>query len=342
MKKFLASILATIITATSACSSLFASAIFTPVNEDTVDKLLEKGYTEIVDQSDPSSPLLKDNYYFCRLFRNGYDYKFVEYFGSNAGAIEITSGEEQFQEIYDAYKDELNFSNDEYENGVWRFSDIIRGNSTIPDDSTIQKKLHLLKKMLEEATAKGVTFDQLFYKRLNGCVSEVEHYGDICFENVTDEQAAEIGKCYRNAYIAEYPLTDKNYEFVNKSEQDSDTYEILGFAEFTEPTMAMLQEQFPDVTFTFRHRFEILESTSGLETPAVDLLTMANSAFGDVNLDGKIDLTDTILVKKFDAGAVMLAEEQKANADLDGNGTVDSNDAVQLLRFLLRMEEAIG
>lgn len=59
--------------------------------------------------------------------------------------------------------------------------------------------------------------------------------------------------------------------------------------------------------------------------------------YGDTNLDGKIDLTDAILLNKAVAGAVQLSAQSAANADCDNNGSLDTNDSITLLRFLTQI-----
>ena len=59
--------------------------------------------------------------------------------------------------------------------------------------------------------------------------------------------------------------------------------------------------------------------------------------YGDTNLDGRVDITDAVLLNKSVAGAVVLEGDAKQNADCDGSNEIDSNDAVVLLRFLVHI-----
>ncbi len=64
----------------------------------------------------------------------------------------------------------------------------------------------------------------------------------------------------------------------------------------------------------------------------------AGTLYGDINLDGRVDITDAVLLNKVAAGAVTLdTPEKQANADCDANGEVDSKDAVVLLKFLVSL-----
>ena len=56
---------------------------------------------------------------------------------------------------------------------------------------------------------------------------------------------------------------------------------------------------------------------------------------GDVNLDGKIDLTDSVVLNKATAGTVDLGESARANADCNTDGEINGNDAILLLKFLV-------
>ncbi len=72
------------------------------------------------------------------------------------------------------------------------------------------------------------------------------------------------------------------------------------------------------------------------EVPA-DTGTSEKTVLGDVNLDGRIDITDAVLLNKTCAGVVLLTDAAKKNADCDSDGEVGSNDAVSLMRFLVHL-----
>ncbi len=76
-------------------------------------------------------------------------------------------------------------------------------------------------------------------------------------------------------------------------------------------------------------------SSTGQETTGTSVLL--GMLYGDVTLDGKIDLTDAILLNKYCADAVSLNEQAFANADCTEDGTVDTNDSIALLRFLVHL-----
>lgn len=71
--------------------------------------------------------------------------------------------------------------------------------------------------------------------------------------------------------------------------------------------------------------------SSVTKQPDTDIL------YGDVNLDGRVDLTDAILLNKACSGAVEITGQSVLNADCDANGDIDTNDAIALLRFLVHI-----
>ena len=72
------------------------------------------------------------------------------------------------------------------------------------------------------------------------------------------------------------------------------------------------------------------------EVPA-DTGTSEKAVLGDVNLDGRVDIIDAVLLNKTCAGVVSLTDAAKKNADCDCDGEVGSNDAISLMRFLVHL-----
>lgn len=79
----------------------------------------------------------------------------------------------------------------------------------------------------------------------------------------------------------------------------------------------------------------IMETTN--ETTSTTPLSPETLLHGDVNLDGKVELTDAILLNKACASQVILTPEARANADCNNDTAIDTNDAVALLRFLVHL-----
>ena len=46
---------------------------------------------------------------------------------------------------------------------------------------------------------------------------------------------------------------------------------------------------------------------------------MPKTLFGDVNMDGRIDITDAVLLNKMAAGVVEANQSQRLNGDVNGN-----------------------
>ena len=62
---------------------------------------------------------------------------------------------------------------------------------------------------------------------------------------------------------------------------------------------------------------------------------------GDVNLDGKVNLLDSVLLAKAVNGSVTVNDMQKKNMDCDGDGEISSNDATTLMQFLVHAVDSL-
>ena len=58
---------------------------------------------------------------------------------------------------------------------------------------------------------------------------------------------------------------------------------------------------------------------------------------GDANLDGRVDITDAVLLNKAIAGAVELDTNARQNGDCKQDGELTLEDAVTLLQFLVHV-----
>ena len=63
---------------------------------------------------------------------------------------------------------------------------------------------------------------------------------------------------------------------------------------------------------------------------------------GDVNGDGKIDVSDATEIQKFLAELVELTPERKQAADTNADGKVDVSDATQIQKFLAELVDHLG
>ncbi|MGN1403346.1 MAG: dockerin type I repeat-containing protein [Ruminococcus sp.] len=63
--------------------------------------------------------------------------------------------------------------------------------------------------------------------------------------------------------------------------------------------------------------------------------------YGDTNLDGRIDITDAVLLNKAASNSVKLNPSQLTNADCNGDGSISVDDSLALLRYLVHLEAAL-
>lgn len=76
-------------------------------------------------------------------------------------------------------------------------------------------------------------------------------------------------------------------------------------------------------------------ATSSAETPS------EVSLYGDTNLDGRVDITDAVLLNKKVSGQVTLNAQADLNADCNTDGEVNGEDAIVLLKFLVQTITAL-
>lgn len=90
-------------------------------------------------------------------------------------------------------------------------------------------------------------------------------------------------------------------------------------------------------------------TTTTTETTTTTITTTTTTAApitgglvcGDINLDGRVDITDAVLLNKFCSGAITLDDTAKKNADCNGDGEPGSGDAVVLLQFLVHIVDTL-
>ena len=84
-------------------------------------------------------------------------------------------------------------------------------------------------------------------------------------------------------------------------------------------------------------------TTTGTTTTTTTTTTTAETTtdadtdtnYGDVNLDGKVDLVDAIMINKYLAGQITLSEQAAKNADVNADGSLGDGDSTILMRFIL-------
>lgn len=122
---------------------------------------------------------------------------------------------------------------------------------------------------------------------------------------------------------AEYTVNTTAGSVTVGTAKTTDTTTTTGGGTTTEATTATSGDQTDDTTK------ETQATTKSTGDPSV--------LYGDVNCDGRVDITDSVLLNKATAGAVKLNEAASANADCDSNGELSSNDSIVLLKFLVHL-----
>ncbi len=84
------------------------------------------------------------------------------------------------------------------------------------------------------------------------------------------------------------------------------------------------------------------DTTTDDEDTTTSAAPVGKLLLGDTNLDGRVDITDAVLLNKKLADSVTFNEDQFANGDcFDKNGTLDTNDATALLKFLVNVLDSL-
>ena len=76
--------------------------------------------------------------------------------------------------------------------------------------------------------------------------------------------------------------------------------------------------------------------------PAVTTTTTADEEgvnYGDVNLDGVVDILDSITTNKYLANLMILSDVAQKNADVDRDGNIGDKDVSYLMKFILNSDE---
>lgn len=123
--------------------------------------------------------------------------------------------------------------------------------------------------------------------------------------------------------------------------------ELIQSGEFTEGSPIALPDGHTADTH-YMLRIKQTDPDSGVETLLKEMYIILHKdgtytedymvLCGDVNLDGRVDLSDAILLNKYCSGAVKLSKEQIAAGNCDTDSQTDMNDSIALLRFLVHLE----
>lgn len=75
--------------------------------------------------------------------------------------------------------------------------------------------------------------------------------------------------------------------------------------------------------------------------PTESTPVVSSRKYGDVNLDGEVDILDIITLNKSIMGKEMLNDQQVANADVDISGKLDSNDSINILKYIVKIIDSL-
>ena len=137
----------------------------------------------------------------------------------------------------------------------------------------------------------------------------------------------------------------KHYQAVTgnaKTDVTDTTYGALDCADFVMPEsgVATLQLAFDDyavVDTTTQKAEEFLVSEMG-DAKSISFSDENPSVlYGDVDLDGRIDVVDAVLLNKAASGSITLNPQALKNADCNADGELGTEDALVLMRFLVHL-----
>ncbi len=122
---------------------------------------------------------------------------------------------------------------------------------------------------------------------------------------------------------------------------------LIQSGEFTEGSPIAVPDGYT-TDMHFMLRIKQSDPDSGVETLLKEMYIILHEdgtytedymvLIGDVNLDGRVDLSDAILLNKYCSGAVKLSKEQIAAGNCNSDSQTDMNDSISLLRFLVHLE----
>ena len=70
-------------------------------------------------------------------------------------------------------------------------------------------------------------------------------------------------------------------------------------------------------------------------TENTELTTDSFFNYGDINLDKKISISDTVLLNKYLVNSAVLTDTQLKYADCNKDGKVDTSDTLMILKFIV-------
>lgn len=83
-------------------------------------------------------------------------------------------------------------------------------------------------------------------------------------------------------------------------------------------------------------------SVDGNHSAEITVTVTPNAELGDVNGDGYIDSADAMLCLRYSVGLKELTKEQKSAADVNKDGFVDAGDAIKILRYDAKLIDSLN
>ena len=197
--------------------------------------------------------------------------------------------------------------------------------------------LELGTKAVDSFFANGYVKEDIFEEIMKYHESE-KHPGE-CGYNYVNEYGKHPGECGYN--YSEGEETNAQGKHPGESGYCYDANE-LGYdpSKYTEEQIRMIEasrEVNGFVCGTLLIQFDE-ENAAKAKTEEKPQHATGLKVFGDVNCDGKVDVTDSVLLSRFvceDPEAV-LSEQGKINADIDGDGRLTMDDNTLLLNLIAK------
>ena len=169
---------------------------------------------------------------------------------------------------------------------------------------------------------------------ITGTVNESAKVGDVSeFKIQPIDRETTPGSGTKNDQIVFASIAEdgtvSNYDTVVSDGSvtvvgDSETTTVVTTTTGSESTTTATKE-----TTVTKDTADTKETTTGSEDEA---------NYGDANLDGKVDLTDSVILNKYLAGLVTASEQAVKNMNVYLDDNVDEKDTTYLMRFVLNME----
>ena len=82
---------------------------------------------------------------------------------------------------------------------------------------------------------------------------------------------------------------------------------------------------------------EATEKTTEATEKTTESQTVSGVSYGDVNLDGNVNILDVITLNRAILGKETLTAQQEKNADVDNSGTPDSTDSLNIMKYIVKL-----